>query len=156
MHATCLGRGSFRRLTLRSATGTARRAIRTDGAFTLLEVMIAVAIFFMAAFAVLTLVSQNLRAARSLQSAHVTAARLAAELSQTNRLEEGADSGDFGELYPGLTWTRDIRKWRETNFLFQVDYVVMRNGNPDSQMSVLLYRPEGAVGGPNVRRPGKK
>lgn len=130
--------------------------LRPSSAFTLLEVMIAVALFFMASFAVLTLVSQNLRAARMLQSSHVTAARLAAELSVTNRLEEGTDSGDFGELYPGLTWTRDIRKWRETNFLFQVDYIVLRNGQPDSQMSVLLYRPDGTAGSPGLRRPGKK
>ncbi len=133
-----------------------RHGSLTGGAFTLLEVMIAVAIFFMASFAVLTLVSQNLRAARSLQTSHVTAARLAAELSLTNRLDEGADSGDFGELYPGLTWSRDVRKWRETNFLFQVDYVVMRDGRPDSQMSVLLYRPEGAAGSSGFKRPGSR
>lgn len=125
-------------------------------AFTLLEVMIAVAIFFMASFAVLTLVSQNLRAARMLQTSRVTAARLAAELSLTNRLEDGVESGDFGELYPGLTWTRDIRRWRETNDLFQVDWVVMRNGSPDSQMSALFYRPDGKAGSPALRRPGKR
>ena len=127
-------------------------------AFTLLEVMIAVAIFFMASFAVLTLMSQNLRAARTLGSVNVTAARLAAELSLTNRLEDGVESGDFGELYPGLTWTRDIRPWQgnDSNNLSQVDWIVMRNGSPDSQMSVLFHGRRAAAGSSTVRRPGKK
>ena len=114
-------------------------------AFTLLEVMIAVAIFFMAAFAVLQLVSQNLRMARSLQTSTATASQLAAELSLTNALVEGVETGDFGELYPGLTWSREINLF-SSNGLYQVDFLVARNGREDSRMSVLLFRPNSVSG----------
>jgi hypothetical protein len=111
-----------------------------EWAFTLLEVMIAVALFFMAAFSILALVSQNLRAARSLQTSHVTAAMLAADLSLTNRLEEGVESGEFGELYPGYSWVRAITE-ASSNGLFNVDFVVIKDGREDSKMSILLFRP---------------
>lgn len=118
-------------------------------AFTLLEVMIAVALFFMAAFSVLALVSQNLRAARSLQTSHVTAAMLAADLSLTNRLEEGLDSGEFGELYPGYSWERAITE-AHSNGLFSVDFAVIKDGRIDSTMTILLFRPN------SVRRAGPR
>ena len=110
-------------------------------AFSLLEVMIAVFIFFMAVFSILELVSQNLRAARLLQSDSPNAGILAAELSLTNRLEEGTDSGDFGELYPAYSWSRDIFE-SSSNGLFQVDFVVFHHSQIDSTMSVLLFKPE--------------
>src|SRR5262245_43913614 len=78
--------------------------------FTLLEVSIAVAIFFMAVFAILGLVSNTLRNARALQRVEADAGMLAGELSLTNRLYEGFDSGDFsgfsesGDMYPGYSW----------------------------------------------------
>jgi type II secretory pathway component PulJ len=58
-------------------------------AFTLLEVMIAVAIFFMATFSILALMSRCLSQARSLQPMQVDANMVVAELSLTNKLEEG-------------------------------------------------------------------
>lgn len=118
--------------------GASRRS--DEWAFTLLEVMIAVALFFMAAFSILALVSQNLRAARSLQTSHVTAAMLAADLSLTNRLEEGLESGEFGELFPGCTWERAITE-ANSNGLFSVDFAVIKDGRIDSTMSILLFRP---------------
>src|SRR5258708_3819044 len=92
-------------------------------AFTLLEVMIAMGIFFMAIFAILALVSTNLRNARLLQKPSVDASMLIAELSQTNKLVEGIETGDFGDVYPGYRWTREINQVK-TNGLFQVDFVV--------------------------------
>jgi type II secretion system protein I len=109
-------------------------------AFTLLEVMIAVALFFMAAFAVLSLVSQNLSAARRLQKIQVTAASLAAQATLVNQVVEGAGSGDFGELHPGFTWQSETNLMG-TNGLFQVDFAVMSDGRVDSTMTILLYRP---------------
>jgi Tfp pilus assembly protein PilV len=121
-----------------------------DVAFTLLEVMIAVGLFFMAAFAILALVSQNLRAARSLQTSHVTAAMLAADLSLTNRLEEGMASGDFGELFPTYSWEREITEVH-SNGLFNVDFAVIKDGKIDSTMTIYLFRPNSARG-PGMRR----
>ena len=114
-------------------------------AFTLLEVMIAIAIFFMAMFTILALVSQTLRSAHSLSQNAPTPGMVAAELSQTNKLEEGFDSGDFGDLYPDYTWETETMIW-VTNGMFQVDCTVYHGRNVDSAMSVLLYKPESATG----------
>lgn len=110
-------------------------------AFSLLEVMIAMAIFFMALFAILALVSQNLRAARSLNQMGPTAGMVAAELSMTNKLYEGSESGDFGELYPDYSWTRDTLLYG-TNGLFEVNIAVIKGNDVHSSLTLLLFRPE--------------
>ena len=92
-------------------------------AFTLLEVMVAIGIFCVAIFAILEVVTQNLRMARSLQHQQVDAGALAAELSLTNRLEEGSEQGDFGKMYPGCRWSREITEVASNGF-FQVDFTV--------------------------------
>jgi prepilin-type N-terminal cleavage/methylation domain-containing protein len=126
-------------------------------AFTLLEVMIAIAMLFIAGFAILDLVSQNLRAARMLQQSGVSAAPLAAELTLTNKLEEGTAAGDFGERYPGYTWTRDLYIVG-TNGLWQADFFVFGPDDrrtPVSQMSILLFNGGSAAGlGQPFRRVG--
>jgi len=79
-------------------------------AFTLLEVMIACGIFFMATFAILGLVSNTLRNARRLQRIEVDAGMAAAQVYQimrTNRQAEVSLSGDFGDSYPDYSWTAD-------------------------------------------------
>ena len=119
-----------------------------QGAFSLLEVMIAMGIFFMATFAILALVSSTLRNARGLQQANVDAGMLAAQLSLTNRLDEGGDSGDFGDLYPGYTWSREVYEVG-SNGLFQADFTVSRrvgHQQAESHMGVLLFRPESPPG----------
>src|SRR2546425_5216493 len=97
---------------------------RSTVAFSLLEVMIAVALFFMAIFAILGLTSQSIGAAARLQRNEVDIASLAAELSLTNSLQEGGDSGDFGDLYPGASWTREITEVG-SNGLYRVDFTVV-------------------------------
>lgn len=118
-----------------------RARLRRTRAFTLLEVMIALAIFFMALFSILALVSQNLSAARSLNQMGPTAGMVAAELSMTNKLYEGTESGDFGELYPDHSWTRDIMIYG-TNGLFEVNIAVLKKNDIDSTLTILLFRPE--------------
>lgn len=119
-------------------------------AFTLLEVMIAVAIFFMCVFAILELVSQNLKNVQRLQKPAVDIGSLASELSLTNKLEEGSDAGDFGSLYPRVSWSRSITMVG-TNGLFQVDFLVQDNSvggrfPVESRLSIFLYRPESTMG----------
>jgi prepilin-type N-terminal cleavage/methylation domain-containing protein len=115
-------------------------------AFSLLEVMIALAIFFMAAFAILELVSSGLRTARAIRITRPNAGTLAAELSITNKLEEGTESGDFGNLYPDYSWTQDSYPVPEaSNGLWQVDFTIYRRGHrgvPDSRMSILMFSPQ--------------
>jgi Tfp pilus assembly protein PilV len=109
--------------------------------FSLIEVMIAVAIFFMATFSILDLTTQSIKSARALSQNSPSAGMLAAELSMTNKLEEGVAMGDFGRLYPEYTWERQIIS-AATNGLFRVDFVVYHKQRPDSQMSLLLFRPD--------------
>ena len=118
-------------------------APRHDRAFTLLEVMIASGILFLCLFAILQLLSTSLRGARILQRSTVDAGMLAAELSLTNKLTEGTESGDFGKLYPDFHWTRNIQE-ASTNGLFEVDFIVYRRGvqTPESHLSFLLFKPE--------------
>jgi hypothetical protein len=111
--------------------------------------MFAVVIFFTASFSILALVSQSIDNARRLQRPTVDAGLVAAELSLTNQLVEGTESGDLGELlgdsYSGYSWTRDITEV-QSNKLFQVDFEVDRNTAVISKMSVLFYRPQSPAG----------
>ena len=120
---------------------------RRRAAFTLVEVMVALGIFFMAMFTILGLVSNSLRNARALQRKTVGCGMVAAQLSLTNKLTEGLETGDFGDMYPDFEWTRDIYE-AETNGIFQVDMIVQRRsgGVVESKMSILLYRPESPQG----------
>jgi len=129
-----------------------RRRGREQRAFSLLEVMIAIGIFFMAAFAILGLVSSSLEYARRLQRPMVEAGAVAGELSLTNKLVEGVESGDLsdflGKEYQGYKWTYAISEV-QSNKLFQVDFIVQ---SPDagkpviSKMSALFYRPQSPAG----------
>lgn len=118
--------------------------------FTLLEVMIAVGIFFMVAFTILALVSQCLRQAGALQQMRSPVGSLAAQTVLTNQLEEGVESGDFEDIFPDHRWSRDVYE-AGTNGLYEVKLTVTRSGSskPDGEMTLYLFRPEGGA-----RRPG--
>src|SRR5215468_8816417 len=76
-------------------------------AFTLMEVMIACGIFFMATFAILALVSTTLRNARGLQRGDIDAGMAAAQVYQllkTNKVQQGSLSGDFDEAHHDYSW----------------------------------------------------
>ena len=118
-------------------------AFRICTAFTLLEVMIACGIFFIAIFAILGLVSNCLRNARALRHIEVDAGMVAAQLYKTNRITEGVLSGDFGDTYHDYSWETQTQE-AATNGLYQVDIVVRKRGleNPIDTMSVWIYSPE--------------
>lgn len=118
-------------------------------AFTLLEVIIACAIFFMCVFAILGVVTQGLAAARAMQRKEPDAGMVAAALSLTNQIVEGTLSGDFddmfGDLYKGYSWTADMYEI-SSNSLFQVDITVFKGGgggrgSGETKLSVLMFRP---------------
>ena len=126
-----------------------RGASRKPGerAFSLLEVTIAMAIFFAAAFAILSLTSQSLAQARNLQTSHVDIGGLAAMLALTNRLEEGRLPREiiaqFENFNPGYSCEGNIAEV-SSNGLFQVDFEVAGLKGKKvvgSTMSILLYRP---------------
>ncbi len=116
---------------------------RTTDAFTLIEVMVASAVLVISLASILLIVSNGIRTARILDRVHVDASSAAAELSLTNRLEEGSDSGDFGDLHPGYVWSRQISE-AGTNGLFRVDFVVSGGNEAESKLSILLFRPASA------------
>ena len=119
-----------------------------------MEVMIASGIFFMCIFAILAMVSSVLRNARSLRRVELDAGMVAAQICLTNKLTEGTDSGDFGNLYPDYSWESDTYP-AETNGLYQVDIVVRKRGvaNPVDTMSIYLYSPnsQSGLGPPTFR-----
>jgi hypothetical protein len=122
--------------------------------FTLLEVMIAMALFFMAVFAILNVISQGLGAARSFQREWPDVGLLTTDLLLTNRLDEGFEEGDFGEYHPGFRWRREIVEVA-TNGLFQVNFSihgVVDGRQLDSTVNVLIWRPESQSAVPGLRR----
>lgn len=115
-------------------------------AFSLLEVMIAAGIFFMAIFTILALVSSTLRNARVLRRIDVDAGMVAAQIFKTNRVYEGRESGDFGDYYRDYSWETDTYEIG-TNGLWQVDILVTRRGlqNPVSAMSIWVFSPDSSA-----------
>ncbi len=120
--------------------------------FSLLEVMIAIGVFFMCVFSILALVSSSLENARRLQRPLVDAGAVAAWLSTTNRLVEGTYTVNLGDLlgnaYNGYDCTYDVQEV-ETNKLFQVGYIVQSTtGNHEviASLTNLLYSPQSIAG----------
>jgi hypothetical protein len=115
---------------------------KSRAAFTLLEVMVAVMIFFMCMFSILALVSGSLRGIRAFQQTTVNPGAVAAQFSLTNSIAEGPDQGGFGDAYPDYSWKSDAEP-AGTNGLFSVNIQVFRNGNskPDSELNIMLFRP---------------
>lgn len=128
-------------------------------AFTLLEVALAMGLLFGMVFILLQITTTNLRIAKALQRTTIDASSLAAEISLTNQLVEGSESGDFGDLHPGYNWQREITMVG-TNGLFEVRFEVYRerDPNPESELVVLLYRPDSAqrAGGGSLRSGGNR
>ena len=130
-------------------------------AFTLVEVLIAVAIFVIAIFSILHLVNQGLSLVRTMQQQRPDLGALAAktlvELPEPDGtlatgLQEPLDE-DFGgngggefALYPNARWQRDIVSLDATNGLYQATIRVeeqVEGGEPiEYQLRYLMFRPD--------------
>jgi Tfp pilus assembly protein PilV len=124
-----------------------------QAAFTLLEVMIAVAIFFMAMFTILGVLSSSLHAATLLRSNGPTAGMKAAQLAMTtdtNTFEEGNDAGDFGDIpiYEGYRWRTETVPISTNGLIRVLINVYNPGGNLDSTLTVLFYAPNAKSGLP--------
>ena len=132
-------------------------------AFSLLEVMIAIGIFFLAVFAILSLVSQSLANARRLQRPLVDASSEMAKWAATNILIEGVyqgslgDSDHLGKAYSDYSYTTEIIE-TGSNHLYTVRSVIQLNtGNREiiSDLTELRYAPKsppGSLDGGNFTR----
>ena len=103
-----------------------QKANPAHGGFSLLEVMIAIGIFFTSVFLILELTSQHLRTARIMQTMDVDRS-LPALLSMTNFLEIGPLPIDikmaYEDSHPGVTVDGMIEE-AANNGLFRVDYTI--------------------------------
>lgn len=133
-----------------------RRAGRVEArrrrAFSLLEVMIASAMFFLGVFAILGLVSASLGNARRLQRPQVDASPVLAQFAATNKLVAGTYTGNLSELlgknYNDYRWTAEVTEVA-TNKLFSVECVVQPNyGGKEiiSDLTTLFFRPDSPPG----------
>jgi len=114
---------------------------RRPAAFTLLEVMIALAIFFTATFALLSLLSNTLRNARALQVLEPDLGQVVAPLAITNSFTEETRSGDFGSAYKGYRWSCDTYPVASNN-LWEADVVISHKVGRnvvETHSSVLFY-----------------
>ena len=145
----------------RKWTRSPARQSGSTAAFTLLEVIIACAIFFMVAFALLEMVTQGLKAARSLQQREPDLAMVLTPLWMTNKLEEGGMSGDFEDfapgLYPGYSWMYEVMEVG-SNSLFSVEVAVIHNstgkkGASETHTKVLMFKPGSPPGSMSKGRP---
>lgn len=129
-----------------------------DVAFSLLEVMIAIGIFFTSVFVILQLTAQQMRTARALQTLDVDTGTLPSLIVMTNMLEEGPlpleIKATFEETNPGFTCDGMVYEYA-TNGLFQVDYAIywQREGKiQEARNSILLWRPGGGARPRRLRR----
>ena len=131
---------------------------RGRSAFSLLEVIIACAIFFMVAFALLDLVTRSLVAAKSLSKREPDPGIILAALSLTNAFEEGALSGDYEDIapgmYPGYRWDALIEEIG-SNGLFRVVVVTSseKRGVGFTTIETRFWRPNSKPGTATKGRP---
>ena len=124
------------------ATALGRGSRRSSRGFTLIEVMIALGIFFMAVFTILALVSSILRNARGLQRPQVDAGLAAALYVNTNRFPVGTVSGELGDSLADFSYEIATDEFA-TNGLMQAEIVLSRRGGrqaPDT-ISILVFDP---------------
>lgn len=130
---------------------------RMSDAFSLLEVAVAMGIFFMAIFVILELTNNSLHSAYLLKNNAPDPRSLLGDLMITNSLEEISESGDFGDLYPDYRWERLITRAiesEEVDGLFQVDVrVYLPDTEWSSELTMLLFKPPGGSGYNSTLRP---
>ena len=129
-------------------------------AFSLLEVMIAAAMFFLGVFAILGLVSASLGNARRLQRPQVDASPVLAIFASTNKLVEDTYTGNLSELlgknYNDYRWTAEVIEVATNKFYTVRAIIQPANGSEViSDLSTLCFAPDsppGSLDGGNFTR----
>jgi hypothetical protein len=125
--------------------------------FSLLEVLIAMAVFFVVVFAILGMVVQSVGAARALQRQHADCGMVASMFWLSNTIEEGYYSGDFEGLVPDYTWEAVVSPAFGTNEgLRQIDISVHRKNASGKEvgetMSMWKFTGQKSKGPGGLRR----
>jgi general secretion pathway protein I len=114
------------------------------GGFTLLEVMIAMAILAIALVTVYQSQSQSISMAgdsRFLTTASLLAQGRMAEIDATDPRQVVAGSGDFGEAFPDYTWQVEVGDVEESNLLKKIALAVTNNRmTTRNTYRLVLYR----------------
>ncbi|PKN27289.1 MAG: hypothetical protein CVU64_16170 [Deltaproteobacteria bacterium HGW-Deltaproteobacteria-21] len=116
--------------------------------FTLMEVLVSMAIMAVALFAVFRLQGQNLdlqTEASFITLANQLGDQRMAELQVKPDLNEGRFSGDFGADHPDFQYEEEITKVANRKHLFRVKVTVIRRGEDLTRgfsVEGLLYRQE--------------
>jgi len=121
---------------------TMRTAPRPHAGFTLLEVVVALAILAIALIALLTLRNRDI--ALQAHARHIVTATALAKLKmeEINRVEGARDqerSGDFGERYPGYRWESTIDAAAQPGWLQVRVEVHWREGARQERVELLTY-----------------
>ena len=139
------------------------------GGFSLVEVTVAMGIFFMCMYSLIVLTMENLKNARELKFIEPDVGWVGAELSLLTVVEEGPvdGSGDFGDHYPEWSWQGEVVYYPvleefagigediQSEGLYQVNIVVNGPGDSLHTHSVLMYRgPEEGSNGVSRSRTG--
>ena len=123
--------------------------------FSLIEVMVAMFVFFIVVFAILGMVVQSVGAARALQKQHADCGLVAAQFSLSNTLEEGSYSGDFEGIVPDYTWNAEVFEAGSNGF-FQIDIAVHKKGasgkDVGETMSMLKFTGQKSKAPGSLRR----
>jgi Tfp pilus assembly protein PilV len=130
----------------------ASRQSSLRAAFTLLEVIVACAIFFMVAFAILELVASSLKSVRKLQSREPDPGIILHKLGMSNIWEETVVEGTFEDIapkmYPGYRYGAEAREVG-SNGLWQVDVTVYNDKDHKkgaTHISTMFYSPRSKPG----------
>jgi general secretion pathway protein I len=107
------------------------KAPSSTSGFSLLEVMVAVAIMAMALVAALGSQSQSVSLASEAKFATTSAFLAQKKMAELETMDPGdlvSDSGDFGEDFPGYQWNTDISEDTETQTRWKAEVGYVSNG----------------------------
>ncbi|HEX7503947.1 MAG TPA: prepilin-type N-terminal cleavage/methylation domain-containing protein [Syntrophales bacterium] len=126
----------------------APRSSRLQRGFTLLEVMIAMAILATVLVTVFHSQSQSIAMAnesRTMTTMALLAQSRMAEMEGQQDLSIGQTSGTFGDDFPNYSWTAIITQPPGTgsSYLRKIEIAVVHNYYPKRPYRVILYRPTG-------------
>ena len=117
-----------------------------DHGFTLLEIIICLGLIALVLVAVFHLQAQNLDLQSEAQFMTTATCLLQERLSQIQaqeKIEEGTNSGDFGEDYPDYTYTQEVSEVPDTETLYKVRVAVILERDQarrDLWLETYLYR----------------
>jgi general secretion pathway protein I len=133
---------------LRYSTTPLLHYSKKNSAFTLLEVMIAVAVIAIVLVAVFGSQSQSITLANEAKfntTAALLAQRKMAEIETADSLDLSSSSGDFGEDFPEYQWELNISEvplpgTGEVGYLKQVDLAIRWGDKDQFRYGLRLYR----------------